>query len=56
MASLYSDPNVSEHKNQLRENIIDAAFEEFVIELVPEFSTKNHPLATIGFYRSYAKK
>ena len=34
MISLYSDPNISEHKKQLRENIVDAAFEEFGSELI----------------------
>ena len=54
MTSLYSDPIFSEHKKQLRENIVCASFEEFGSELISKFaipskedllnSTKHHPL------------
>ena len=36
---LYSDPNFSEYKKRLQENIIDAIFEEFGTELVSKFAT-----------------
>ena len=54
LISLYSDPDFSEYKNELRENINDAIFEVFGTELVSKFeiptkvdllnSSKHHPL------------
>ena len=38
MISLYSDPNFSEHKKQLKENIVDATFEKFGSELISKFT------------------